>query len=427
MEITVVLFDENGKNVFICEQADAYVLPKFETAPFHIAVTEPLVAYVSRNYKLAIHVYCCFESSVATRIYSGEVLENAGEPPYQGKWLPLSQLGRLSHADQQMINSFKEKQAALGCPPWYQPGWRKEVETWVEEHVALPLLTSNQVRSWEKAALLQLHTEQETYYVKEVPSVFEHEVTLQSFLTDYFPNCTPGVVAFEPSQNRYLMREMKGELLGRTQQLGPWEEAIDRMADIQTTMAAHINHLLQLHLPYRPIVQTLEQKAEETMTVLHQEEWLNDEAYQLLRHSLSDMLRFTAELGDSHVPITLEHGDLFGGNIIVEKQGPIIYDWADSSLSHPFLSVGVLMEEMKESFSLNEMEWLLDRYLTRWKQVDTLENLREEYKLVQTLAPLFYLVVHTTTVFPGLTEKIDKQQIITAYVAKWKQALERAH
>ncbi len=49
-----------------------------------------------------------------------------------------------------------------------------------------------------------------------------------------------------------------------------------------------------------------------------------------------------AELAALGVPDSLEHGDLWGDNVIVDSGRPVLIDWEDASLSHPFLSPAIL-------------------------------------------------------------------------------------
>jgi aminoglycoside phosphotransferase (APT) family kinase protein len=120
----------------------------------------------------------------------------------------------------------------------------------------------------------------------------------------------------------------------------------------------------------------------------------------------------------------LEHGDFFGGNIIVQNGMPIIYDWSDCTLSHPFLSATVYLEEVEELFSYEFAESLLDDYVSEWTTFDSKDRLHEEYRLLQLIAPIFYLSVYQSFIFPAFKDNWDKRSIIEYYIEKWISTFE---
>ncbi len=58
----------------------------------------------------------------------------------------------------------------------------------------------------------------------------------------------------------------------------------------------------------------------------------------LLEHAerIADACRRMAASG---VPDSLDHGDLGASQVIVGEMGPVIFDWSDASVTHPFLSL----------------------------------------------------------------------------------------
>jgi aminoglycoside phosphotransferase (APT) family kinase protein len=123
-------------------------------------------------------------------------------------------------------------------------------------------------------------------------------------------------------------------------------------------------------------------------------------------------------LKKSKIPLAIEHGDFFGGNIIIQNGQPIIYDWSDCTWSHPFLSIMVLLEEVRQFFSEESAESLLDLYLEEWYEFDSKTTLNEEYNLLAELSPEYYLSIYQTFIFPTFKDNWDKQQIIDHYIEK---------
>lgn len=106
----------------------------------------------------------------------------------------------------------------------------------------------------------------------------------------------------------------------------------------------------------------------------------------------------------------------------LEEGLPIIYDWSDSSLSHPFLSVTVFLNEAAELFSEEFADELLEAYLSCWAEWGLEEDLRKEYLNVQRIAPLFGLAVYQNEIFPFFQKNWDKNRIIQEYIQLWLDA-----
>nr|WP_246593732.1 phosphotransferase [Evansella tamaricis] len=128
-------------------------------------------------------------------------------------------------------------------------------------------------------------------------------------------------------------------------------------------------------------------------------------------------------LKSTNLPLSLEHGDFFGGNIIVQDRKPTIYDWSDCSLSHPFLSVVSILDEVEHFFSKETSLTLLEEYINKWSEFNTKEELIKEYELIKLAAPAFYLTVYQTYIFPSFKDNWDKQQIIDGYINKLIDAI----
>jgi len=73
-----------------------------------------------------------------------------------------------------------------------------------------------------------------------------------------------------------------------------------------------------------------------------------------------------AELGALGIPDTLDHGDLWPGNVFVEASTGTcaIIDWEDAAIAHPFLSLAPLMVGLVEAglATPTHVERLVDAY-----------------------------------------------------------------
>ncbi|MFD5661711.1 phosphotransferase [Streptomyces hirsutus] len=75
-----------------------------------------------------------------------------------------------------------------------------------------------------------------------------------------------------------------------------------------------------------------------------------------------------ARLRESGVPQTIVHQDLWRGNHTATAAGPLIYDWAESVVGHPFLSLDVVLRDVRSIApgDVSAERRVTDAYLREW-------------------------------------------------------------
>ncbi len=197
-----------------------------------------------------------------------------------------------------------------------------------------------------------------------------------------------------------------------------------QLAKIQKESVSHVTKLQGMDCPERSVSTIIREYLKSSLDSLHETKYITDHTYSQFISRLPKIFSKCNRIESTNIPSTIEHGDFFGGNIIIHNNEPKIYDWSDSTISHPFLSIIVLLEEVKEFFSNTEAEQLLIEYLEHWTEYDTKENLYYEYCTLKTIAPSYYLSLYETFIFPSFKDNLDKKQIIESYIKKWKSRLE---
>ena len=84
------------------------------------------------------------------------------------------------------------------------------------------------------------------------------------------------------------------------------------------------------------------------------------------------------ELG---IPPTLEHGDLDATNVFIRNGSPVLMDWSDACISHPFFTPLTPAQARR-------YPELVDTYLREWMDYAPLESLREGFSVAKPLAAL---------------------------------------
>ena len=96
--------------------------------------------------------------------------------------------------------------------------------------------------------------------------------------------------------------------------------------------------------------------------------------------------------GGRRHPLTIEHGDLWPGNFLVDDASCAIIDWEDVAIGHPFISLAPLivgLSMFQPRLSSREMTQRLERaYLAGFASLAPPERLREAFRLA---APLSFI------------------------------------
>lgn len=91
------------------------------------------------------------------------------------------------------------------------------------------------------------------------------------------------------------------------------------------------------------------------------------------------------------MPQTLIHGDL-GGNILVNGDRYIVFDWTDVCIAHPFFDMATVIDTaFHDSVIRDESDVrtrLRDAYLEPWTHYETMERLVQAFELATSLGAL---------------------------------------
>ncbi|MEY8749783.1 phosphotransferase [Alkalicoccobacillus gibsonii] len=413
MNIQMLLYNPTKDRMLFMKEKTQVSIPSFITKPFHIAETKIINDYLLNEYQLQTNVVRCLDQNPNQRVYEVELLTPIFREDRHLVWSPPTcQENRtlLAQDQQWILNLWLTSQTSN--VQWMQYGWRESVEDWIRQILMETKLEITQIRNWEKCSLYQVETEKDCYYIKAVPELFKHEPFVHLQLGDY----TPQIFSIHKDVSMYVMKGLKGTLLGFSRQFNHWQETVSRMASVQKRYISG-DLLTQVEVPVRPLTEVLsEQSLFIAMQMLEKEIPLNE--YQLISSTIPEV-QATVRTLLREMPLSLDHGDLFGGNVIVEQSIPYIIDWSDSSITHPFLSVVQLFNEVTSFFSEAAAEELLYYYLDFWTEYGSESQLKEEFHTIKKLEPVFYLIVHLLYIFPAFTENVEKDRIVREYCVQW--------
>ncbi len=222
-------------------------------------------------------------------------------------------------------------------PSWFRSGWLDAVEAWIDEQLAASDLVRarpcSPVRMWSLSAVLRVPIcDGRSVWFKATCEHFRDEPAITRTLGRFVGEDVPRVLAVDERHSWMLLAP-----LPETDTDDPRHvvAAAAAMARIQVEAIAHVDELRAAGCPDRGLRATLD-------------------AFGRLAHDSVELERLTPARCEAAVAImpwvnrrledffgcgiaaSLVHGDLHPGNVAWGDR-PVIFDWTDACISHPFL------------------------------------------------------------------------------------------
>ncbi len=393
-----VLMLANGSN---------WALPQCSVDARTASAAEPIRAAVRAQLGLGVIVLRCVTADhdepahQVTALFDLDNLSPDWTLPPSARWVDAAALAGLPLAETSHRRWLEAWFAESGSPPtlrapWARPGWFGEACAWIEAQVqhegwslSRPI---EQLRLWSITCALRMRTSAGDLYFKAVPEMFAREPGLTRALGELFSDCVPEVVAMDAARGWMLLRDFGGRRLSESADPTAWEAALRRYARLQIESARDLDHWFALDcLDRRPAQLAMQIDpllADKDALLLDQPDGLTSADLGTLR-GLSDRLKAAcAALADLGLPDTLEHGDFHADNINVTERGPVIYDWTDGCVAHPFFSLASFSETAPPELFERVVRAYLDEWATRFRR----ERVEAAFRLARPLGALHLAV-----------------------------------
>lgn len=284
-----------------------------------------------------------------------------GVTPGGAFWLPVEKFFAL-----QLDNSIVQRmQNPVTNPAWYHYDW---IETFLDATQEFPNHT--QIRSWERSTIWRMSDANQIVYFKAVPSIFAHEANLTILLNTKFPDNIPSVK--QVSLPHSLCTSDYGTLsLMDNSDNTLWSRAMSLYAKMQINCIQHLDSLQEMNIPQRGlnwISHNLEVFFANDSNLSRGSLALTSEEITQLRRALPSFINSLKILEASNIPETLEHGDLWAGQIIVYNDNLLITDWSDSAITFPLFSLAFFLADTESTFQNSPYahEMISKAYLGQW-------------------------------------------------------------
>jgi Ser/Thr protein kinase RdoA (MazF antagonist) len=118
------------------------------------------------------------------------------------------------------------------------------------------------------------------------------------------------------------------------------------------------------------------------------------------------------------VPATLMHGDFHAGNVAVDGESMLIFDWTDGCLSHPFFDLATFLPDDPV-----ERAALIHAYLEAWTPLFDMATLERAWELAEPLALAHHAISYMRimdAVYSGATWELSSDEF---FWLRWLRAI----
>jgi hypothetical protein len=286
---------------------------------------------------------------------------------------------------------------------WTQPEWLNQAQSWIESALAqhgiqtYGAVEQPHIRPW--STVLRVPTRSGDYFFKASAKALRHEAALTQKLSHWQPRSTPRVLAADVERGWLLLADggtRLRDLLRSEADLRLWEMILPSYAELQIECAHRQDQLWATGLPDRRLANLpalLEDVLNDTEIVqVNLPGGLTKDEHRRLQAHVDRFTQLCDQLSTHAVPDSLDHGDLHDGNIFVRDGSHVVFDWGDSSMTHPFFSLRTTFVSLENTFGLGRdspwFERLMACYLEPWTAYRGLRELAAATSLAQQLAPL---------------------------------------
>jgi hypothetical protein len=354
--------------------------------------------------------------------------------PTTARWVDAFDLRTLALVTPGMSRVLEEwfawahaANAALRVP-WYRAGWMKEAGAWMVQQLAMldsgPTGPVEQVCSWQRSCVLRVPTTHGNVYFKAVPAVLDEEIGVSVLLDHEYPGMVAEVMAVEPQRRWLLMRDMGEKTLDSVPGLEQWKTAVHAYAQLQVGFVDATRRFAIAGCPNRGLLQLVEsvdRLLTDTVALKpEQPEGLTMKQIHALHYRARALKIAAHRLGTLRLPVSVDHGDFWAGQIVAGHRNPVFIDWSDATISHPFFSMAFFSDDDEMRPYLGDIgeasQQLRDAYLEPWTVYEPYDTLTQAWSIACSLAPLSTALQYHDRILPGMELKWEMEDRIPYFL-----------
>ena len=256
--------------------------------------------------------------------------------------------------------------------------------------------------------------------------MFRHEPELTQWLAARFPERLPEVLGADTDRGWLLMKDAGSQTLDQVTDAATYVETARKLAEIQVALLTHTNELGNLGVPHRGLdllaagIDPL--LADIALMQPTADLRLSDAEITRLQGLGPQLHRACAELAALNIPLSLEHGDFWAGQVVLRQEAggkpqPIFIDWSDATIAHPFFSLCYSLNNPADVSPLlpdtaAACERMRTAYLEAWTAYASLNDLRKALHFAQQIALLHSVLLYRDIILPQMTVKWEMHGMV---------------
>jgi aminoglycoside phosphotransferase len=364
------------RGILLVEAAGGFRLPEFTSDDRHTAEVDYINAAVAARFGLRTTVLRSLDHSdpvdgVVDRVHELEAHGDAALSVNTLQWRDAERVSLVDSRDRAALVLWlaEARSVARDGRDWMQPGWFERASEWIDATLRDAGIDGTreirQLRCWESSSVLLVRTTSGEFYFKALPHSGGVEAAVTGYLARHFAGVVPAIVAAKSDRRWLLMKACPGRKLEEIGDPRVWERAARRYASLQVDCVGRVDALQRLGCPLRgldELARSIEVVARDA-TALRPgaADGLTREEYARFGEAVPALRRRCDELAACGIPYTIEHGDLWPGNIFADAASCAIIDWEDVAIAHPFfglapLTVGMINAGLGQPESIARME-----------------------------------------------------------------------
>jgi hypothetical protein len=285
---------------------------------------------------------------------------------------------------------------------WTDPRTIGEAHAWLRETAesharrVTGAIEQPHVRPW--STVFRAATDRGTVYLKLCGSSQAHEPALTALLARADGALVPEIIAIHPREPWMLLADGGAkirDLLRGPALLDAWAALLPRYAGLQQALLGHADDIVGTGTPdhrLERVVGDLRAVVDDDRVFAVTGAAFGPRERERLRALLPSIAARCAELATTGIGPTIQHDDLHDANVLSSGARTVVFDWGDASLTHPFLSLGVVLEHSARRAGIGPEDppivRLRDAYLEPWTALLPRRALEEAAVLGARLATL---------------------------------------
>ncbi len=245
-------------------------------------------------------------------------------------------------------------ESVAASPPWYGAGWFGQAEAWIlrvlsRNHHQL-LAPIRQVKAaWMGSAVLEATIKAGRLYFKAVPPRHFSEPRVLRKLNQHWQGHVPALYATDLKRHWMLCRDFGEARLDPDVSPGCCE-AVATLARIQVGELPRIGQWEKLGCPARTprvMAEMSDTLLGKIPALLLRIRLISTRERDRLQAWTPEFSRLCGELDRGPIPNSIHHEDFRPGNVAIGPGGHcIIFDWSDTVIGHPFLSLNRFLDDL---------------------------------------------------------------------------------